>query len=154
MDTNIDKKSAIKLKGKSYKIKNRDEALAIRNEFIKTYIDSKLVDLESFCGLMQYNAMDDSYTYFLGFEIADNEILDDLDFIDREIDQSLYLEIFLNEEESLEDAYKYVYEEFFPNKKYFHNLSSDVEFYQYDMENKRIGNSELYISLMKNPHII
>lgn len=154
MDTNIDQKSALKLKGKSYKIKNRDEALAIRNEFIKTYIDSKLVDLESFCGLMQYNAMDDSYTYFLGFEIADNEILDDFDFIDREIDQSLYLEIFLNEEESLEDAYKYVYEEFFPNKKYFHNLSSDVEFYQYDMENKRIGNSELYISLMKNPHII
>lgn len=154
MDTNIDQKSALKLKGKSYKIKNRDEALAIRNEFIKTYIDSKLVDLESFCGLMQYNAMDDSYTYFLGFEIADNEILDDLDFIDRQIDQSLYLEIFLNEEESLEDAYKYVYEEFFPNKKYFHNLSSDVEYYQYDMENKRIGNAELYISLMKNPHII
>lgn len=154
MDTNIDQKSALKLKGKSYKIKNRDEALAIRNEFIKTYIDSKLVDLESFCGLMQYNAIDDSYTYFLGFEIADNEILDDLDFIDRQIDQSLYLEIFLNEKESLEDAYKYVYEEFFPNKKYFHNLSSDVEFYQYDMENKRIGNYELFISLMKNPHII
>ncbi|WP_099321186.1 GyrI-like domain-containing protein [Anaerococcus sp. Marseille-P3625] len=154
MDTNIDKKSAIKLKGKSFKIKNRDEALAIRNDFVKSYIDSKLVDLESFCGLMQYDAMDDSYTYFLGFEIADNEILDDLDFIDRQIDQSLYLEIFLNEEESLEDAYRYAYEEFFPNKKYFHNLSSDVEFYQYDMENKRIGNSELYISLMKNPHIV
>lgn len=152
MQVNIDTKQALRLAGKAFKLTDKSEAGPIRDDFLKTYQYDLLDELEAAYGLLQYNAIDQSYDYFLGFELADETIIADKGFEIREIDPSLYLELPVEGMDGLAEAYHYTYEEFFPNKKYFHGLGPDVEFYQYDSKQKAIGNVELYICLKKNPH--
>lgn len=152
MELNIDKKPSFRIAGLSYQIKKRTEADALRKEFFNSYKDRGLEEFGAFYGLMAYNAIANAYDYFLGFEIADQEVIDDLGFEVREIAESLYY-MPIVEGIDLESSYQYVYEKFFPNKKYFHGLGPDIEFYQYDEGKDEIGKAELYICLMENPHI-
>ena len=152
MESNIDKKPGFKLAGLFYKIDKRDKAAAIRKDFCDKYWEKGLRDFGAFTGLMTYNALDNSYEYFLGFEISDESVIDDLDFEIRQVDEALYYEALVDGLD-LESSYKYVYEKFFPNKKYFHGLGPDVEFYQFDEANNEIGKAELYICLRENPHV-
>lgn len=151
MNTNIDKKPGFKIAGLAYTLNERAEAEAVRNEFFYNYKDRGLEDFGAFFGLMEYNALEAQYNYFLGFELSDQEIIDDLGFEVREVAESLYLEIDLDDK-SLDEAYDYTYEKFFPNKRYFHGLGPDVEFYQYNESDNEIGHVELYICLKINPH--
>ena len=151
MELNIDKKPGFKVAGLSYKLEQRSEAEAIRKDYCDKYCDRGLREFGAFTGLMTYNALEDSYEYFLGFEISDQEVIDDLDFEVREVEEALYYEAIV-EGLDLESSYEYVYEKFFPNKKYFHGLGPDIEFYQFDETNNEIGKAELYICVMENPH--
>lgn len=151
MQVNVDKKQAFKIAGKPYKLSDRAEAVEYKKEFYENYRERVLEDLGAFYGLMTYNALDQSYDYFLGFELNDQEIIDELELEIREVDESYYLEVPI-ENEDLEEGYRYTYQEFFPNKKYFHGIGPDVEFYQYDENKNEIGNVELYICLKLNPN--
>ena len=152
MNTNIDKKPGFKIAGLAYTLNDRNESKAIRDKFLNEYKNKGIEDFGSFYGLMEFNALEQNYNYFLGFELADKEVIDDLDFNLREIPESYYLELDI-EDENLGEAYDYTYQKFFPNKKYFHGLGPDVEFYQYDQKDEKIGNVCLYICLKLNPHI-
>ena len=152
MQTNIDIMPQLRLAGKEYKLDDVSCAKEVRRKFLERFTDVDLKDLGSFCGLRQYNALDGTYKYFLGFEISDSDFIRQRDLDIFEIEETLYLEIPIDDEDSLEEGYKYAYEDFFPNKKYFHSLNPDLEFFQYDYEKKEIGNVSLYISLMENVH--
>ena len=153
MQVNIDKKAGFRVAGKAYTLDSKDQAKNIRKEFLEEFTSDDLKDLGSFCALRLYNAKDDNYNYFLGFEIADNDFIENHDLEIKEVEESLYLEVPVEGEGGLDKAYEYTYEEFFPNKKYFHSLGPDIEFYQYDHKKKAVGNVSLFIAVMKNPHI-
>ena len=152
MQVNIDKKPGFRLAGKEYNLENANDAKNVRENFLKEFKDYDVKSLGSFCGLRQYNALDGTYKYFLGFEISDPDFIKEKNLDLVEIEESLYLEVPVDGEDGLSEGYRYTYEEFFPNKKYFHGLSPDIEFYQYDNQSKKIADVNLYISLMANPH--
>lgn len=152
MQVNIDKKPGFRLAGKEYNLGNASDAKEVREKFLDEFKGYDIKELGSFCGLRQYNALDGTYKYFLGFEISDPDFIKEKNLELVEIEESLYLELPLDSLDGLMEAYRYTYEEFFPNKKYFHALGPDIEFFQYDDESKEIGNINLYISLMENPH--
>lgn len=149
MQVNIYNKENFKIKGKSFVIKNRNEAKEIRQEFFKKY-EQVLKDIGSAYGLMEYNALEQNYNYFLGFKASDKNLPDEDEFISYDIAKAPYLEVEVNGEDGLDEGYDYVYHEFFPNKKYFHGLGPDIEFYKYDQSN--ISDVKLYICLKENPH--
>ncbi len=151
MQVEIDKKPALKIAGRAFEINNRKDARDIRQRFFEEYEDRCLKDLGAGYGLMEYDALHQIYKYFIGFEISDQDLIDELGFDIKEIAESLYLEIPIDGFD-LEEGYSYTYEEFFPNKKYFHNIGPDVEYFQYDDSENEIGNVSLNISLMENPH--
>lgn len=152
MQVNVDKKPGFRLAGREYKLNNANDAKDVRKNFLEEFKDYDIKELGSFCGLKQYNALDGTYKYFLGFEISDPDFISEKNLDLVEIEESLYLEVPVDGEEGLSEGYRYTYEDFFPNKKYYHALGPDIEFFQYDDECKKIGNVELYISLMENPN--
>lgn len=152
MQINIDNQPGIRLAGRAYKLENGSDAKEVRRKFLEEFKDLDLKDLGSFCGLRQYNALDGTFDYFLGFEISDPDFIKEWSLEIYEIEESLYLEVPVDGEDGIEEGYKYTYEEFFPNKKYFHSLDPDLEFFQYDGKKREIGNVSLYISLMENIH--
>lgn len=151
MQINIDKKPGFKISGKSFTINNREESEKLREEFLEDFKEKGLEEFGAMFALMEYDAINQDYKYFLGFETSDEDFINENNLEVREVEESLYLEVPV-ENSDLESGYKYTYEEFFPNKKYFHNIGPDIEFYQYDQENEKIGNVELYIALKENPH--
>ena len=150
MNTIIDKRNSLKIAGRSFTIKDREDAKPIRDEFLNKY-KSLLEDLGSAYGLIEYNAIDKSYSYFLGFELSDLAIIEENGFRTYELGEDVYLEVPV-EDANLKEAYRYTYKDFFPNKKYFHGLGPDIEFYQYDLENDQLGNFKLFILLKENLH--
>lgn len=151
MQVKVDKKLAFKIAGKSFKIDSREDAGEIRDDFLKTYRDI-LKEHGAAFGLMEYNALDQDYNYFIGFEISDKETIDKNKFLVYEIPEASYLEVPVEGEDGLKEGYRYTYEEYFPNKKYFHGLGADIEFYQYDETTDNIGNVKLFILLRENPN--
>mgnify|MGYP000115115591 CR=1 FL=1 len=152
MQVNVDKKQALKIAVRSFEICKRNEAKPIRDEFLSKY-KNILKELGSAFGLLEYNAIDKSYIYSVGFELSDDNLIKENRFRTYELDESIYLEVGVDGE-NLEEAYDYVYKEYFPNKKYFHGLGPDIEFYQYDIKEDKIGNMKLFICLKENPHAV
>lgn len=151
MQVNVDKKLDFKIAGQSFTIKSREDAEDIKKEFLKEY-EELIKSFGSAFGLMEYNAIDQNYNYFIGFEICDPDLIENNNFIINEIPESTYLEVPVDTDGGIKEAYRYTYEDYFPNKKYFHGLGPDIEFYQYDEENNSIGNTKLFICLRENPH--
>lgn len=151
MQVNVDKKLAFKIAGQSFTLRDRSEANDIRSSFLKDYKDI-LKEHGSAFALMEYNALEQNYNYFIGFEIADKDIIKENNFISYDVGESEYLEVPVENVEGLKEGYRYTYEDYFPNKKYFHGLGPDIEFYQYDETSDDIANVKLFICLRKNPH--
>lgn len=153
MQITVNNQPGLRLAGKTYKLEDIGQAGKIRKKFLDEFNDVDLGELGSFCGLRKYNALDGTYDYFLGFETSDKDFIKQRSLEIYETDESLYLEVPVGSEDLLEEGYRYTYEEFFPNKKYFHSLGPDVEFFQYDNQKKAIANVGLYISLMENINV-
>lgn len=151
MQVNVDKKLGFKIAGKAFKIDKREDAHQIRDSFLNEYRQI-LKEHGAAFGLMEYNALDQNYNYFIGFEVSDRETIEKNNFLVYEIPGSYYLEVAVEGLDGLNDAYSYTYEEYFPNKKYFHGLGADIEFYQYDESTDSIGNVKLFILLRENPN--
>lgn len=151
MQVNVDKKLGFKIAGKSFKIDKREDAHQIGDSFLNEYRQI-LKEHGAAFGLMEYNALDQNYNYFIGFEVSDRETIEKNNFLVYEIPGSYYLEVAVEGLDGLKDAYSYTYEEYFPNKKYFHGLGADIEFYQYDESTDSIGNVKLFILLRENPN--
>lgn len=152
MQVNVEKKQALKIAGRSFNIKNRSDAKPIRDEFLNKY-KPILKELGAASGFLEYNAIDNSYGYFIGFELSDEDIISENRFRTYEVEESLYLELPV-EGQNLEEAYRYTYEDYFPNKKYFHGLGPDIEFYQFDSKEDKLGNIKLFICIKENPHAV
>ena len=148
MQVKVDKKLAFKIAGQSFTIKSREQAKDIRDKFLEENKDI-LKDQDTFFGLMEYNALDQNYKYFLGFKIKDKSLFDKNKFISYEVPEGEYLEVPVDSEDGLKEGYRYTYEEYFPNKKYFHGIGPDIEAYKYD---NGIKDVKLFISLKENPH--
>ena len=151
MQVNVDRKLAFKIAGKGFTIKNREDVSEIRLSFLKEY-KNILKEHGAAYGLMEYNALEQNYNYFIGFEIADKDTINQNDFIVYEVEESDYLEVPVESLDGLKEGYIYTYKEYFPNKKYFHGLGPDIEFYQYDQDNDSIASAKLFICLRENPH--
>lgn len=152
MQVNVEKKQALKIAGRSFNIKNRSDAKPIRDEFLNKY-KPILKELGAAFGFLEYNAIDNSYGYFIGFELSDDDIISENRFRTYEVEESLYIELPV-EGQNLEEAYRYTYEDYFPNKKYFHGLGPDIEFYQFDSKEDKLGNIKLFICIKENPHAV
>ena len=151
MQVNVDKKLGFKIAGKAFKIDKREDANLIRDSFLNEHKEI-LKEHGAAFGLMEYNALDQNYNYFIGFEVSDRETIEKNNFLVYEIPGSYYLEVAVEGLDGLKDAYSYTYKEYFPNKKYFHGLGPDIEFYQYDESTDSIGNVKLFILLRENPN--
>lgn len=151
MEVNIDQELAFKIAGKDYIIKDRSRAQNIRDEFIGEFKDI-LREHGACYGFLEYNALEQNYKYILGFELSDDCIIKNNNFTTYKLKKNPYLEVNI-EDKDLENGYKYAYESFFPNKKYFHGLGPDVEFFQYDRQNDDIGQIKLFIALKENPNV-
>lgn len=151
MEVNIDQELAFKIAGKDYIIKDLIQAQNIRDEFIGEFKDI-LREHGACYGFLEYNALEQNYKYILGFELSDDCIIKNNGFTTYKLDKNPYLEVNI-EDKDLEAGYKYVYKSFFPNKKYFHGLGPDVEFFQYDRQNDDIGQIKLFIALKENPNV-
>lgn len=152
MRVNVVKKQALKIAVRSFELENRNEAKAIRDEFLSKY-KKLLREVGSAFALMEYNAIDQSYIYSIGFKLSDNSLVKESGFRIYELDESTYLEVDVSGE-NLEEAYNYVYKEYFPNKRYFHGLGADIEFYQYNSDEDKIANIKLFICLKENPNSV
>lgn len=119
MQINVDNQPGLRLAGRAYKLENASDAKEVRRKFLEEFKDLDLKDLGSFCGLRQYNALDGTFDYFLGFEISDPDFIKEWSLEVYEIEESLYLEVPIDGEDGLDEGYRYTYEEFFPKQKVF-----------------------------------
>ena len=138
MQVKVDKKLAFKIVGKTYTLESREQAKDIRDKFLEENKEI-LKDQDTLFGLMEYNALDQNY----------KDLTDKNDFISYEVPEGEYLEVPVDSEDGLKEGYRYTYEDYFPNKKYFHGIGPDVEAYKYD---NGIKDVKLFISLKENPH--